>query len=128
MTAARARAAYRALLRAVDTHVTAIGGNTLWRDAVRDGFRAAPPAAGEAAEAALDRAEQLTFYVNSVNEHKVRALFQSLTSRRLFVAASAVKAPHRDTSSAPLTSRAAHRTCCSRTASAWTRRQRRVTG
>ena len=65
---------YKALLRAVDTHVTAKAGNALWRDAVRDGFRASRTANGEAAERALLRAEHLTFYVNSVNEHKARAL------------------------------------------------------
>ena len=73
--AARTRAAYRQLLRAVDKHVTAVRGNNLWRDAVRDGFRAGA-AAGAETEDALRRAEDLAFYVNSVNEHKARARAQ----------------------------------------------------
>jgi len=70
--AARGRAAYRRLLRAVDTHITAVGGNTTWRDAVRHRFREARSDAGPAVETALRRAEDLAFMVNSVNEHKVR--------------------------------------------------------
>ena len=72
--AARGRAAYRRLLRAVDTHITAVGGNTTWREAVRDRFRAAAGDRDTAAvEEAVRRAEDLAFLVNSVNDHKARA-------------------------------------------------------
>ncbi len=71
--ASRGRAAYRTLLRAVDKHITAVGGNTTWRDAVRDRFRAsAAEADAAAAEAGVRRAEDLAFLVNSVNDHKAR--------------------------------------------------------
>ena len=72
--AARSRAAYRRLLRAVDTHITAVGGNTTWREAVRHRFRAATGDRGTAVvEEAVRRAEDLAFLVNSVNNHKARA-------------------------------------------------------
>ena len=72
--AARSRAAYRRLLRAVDTHITAVGGNATWREAVQHRFRAAAGDRDTAlAEEAVRRAEDLAFLVNSVNNHKARA-------------------------------------------------------
>lgn len=89
--ATRSRAAYRRLLRAVDTHITAVGGNTMWRDAVRQRFRAArTQEGGPGVEAALRRAEDLAFLVNSVNEHKVRLTPVQETIARDWKAYSAV--------------------------------------
>ena len=77
-TPARIRSAYRALLRSVDRHVTAVGGNTLWREAVRTSFR---EPAGDG-EAALRRAEDLALHVSAVNEHKVRPSESASVQRR----------------------------------------------
>lgn len=64
------RSAYRTLLRAVDRRVTAVSGSPLWRDGVRQAFRETHPADAAALEAALTRAEDLTFYVESVTAHR----------------------------------------------------------
>jgi hypothetical protein len=78
--AARGRAAYRQLLRAVDKHITRVGGNSLWREAVRDRFRSgAAPDAAATTDVAVRRAEDLAFLINSVNDHKARA--HSATAR-----------------------------------------------
>jgi hypothetical protein len=70
---APARAAYRALMRAVARRITAVSGNTLWRDTVRTQFRVgAAESDPAAAAAAVARAEDVAFMINSVNEHKAR--------------------------------------------------------
>ena len=69
---APARAAYRTLMRAVARRVTSVSGNTLWRDAVREHFRAAAGERNPAVAAALvARAEDLAYVINAVNDHKV---------------------------------------------------------
>mmetsp|Transcript_30636 Transcript_30636/g.99604 ORF Transcript_30636/g.99604 Transcript_30636/m.99604 type:complete len:102 (+) Transcript_30636:49-354(+) len=62
---ASVRAAYRSALRAVDTHVTAVSGNGVFRDYVRAAFRGDADAARR-----LQDAEDYAFLVNSVHEHK----------------------------------------------------------
>jgi hypothetical protein len=69
-----ARAAYRALLRAVARRLTAVNGNTVWRDAVHAQFRAgAAERDPAAAAAAIARAEDMALMINAVNDHKARA-------------------------------------------------------
>ena len=77
-TPARGRAAYRSLLRAVERHITAVGGNTAWREAVQAHFRAAQAELDASVVAAgVRRAEDLAFMVNSVNDHKARGVLGS---------------------------------------------------
>jgi|APGre2960657444_1045066.scaffolds.fasta_scaffold00019_19 hypothetical protein len=72
-TPARGRAAYRSLLRAVERHITAVGGNAAWREAVQAHFRAAQAERDASVVAAgVRRAEDLAYLVNSVNDHKAR--------------------------------------------------------
>lgn len=59
---AEARAAFRALLRSVHTHLTKVNGNKLWRDHIVQQFRQqrnvqSPEAASELVQYARDQAE-----------------------------------------------------------------------
>ena len=59
---AEARAAFRALLRSVHTHLTKVNGNKLWRDHIVQQFRQhrnvqCPEAASELVQYARDQAE-----------------------------------------------------------------------
>lgn len=73
-----ARAAYRHLLRTVDSHVTSVNNNQQWKDHIRTLFRAGA-FEGDAADAAkkVELAEDYAFLVESVRLQKVSRLLRS---------------------------------------------------
>ena len=84
---AEARAAYRAVLRAVDRNVTAVTGSTQWRDHIAAAFRRqaaeGDAAAAAAAAAGLQQAKDYAFLLNSIREQKVGWGVFRLTLRTL---------------------------------------------
>jgi hypothetical protein len=71
--AAEVRAALRALLRAIDRHVTSVAGNTAWRDHAIAQFRAPAPADAAAAREGLALARDYARLVEGIAHHRVRS-------------------------------------------------------
>jgi hypothetical protein len=72
MTSAAPRHVLRTLLRAIDTNITSVTGNTTWRRYALDEFRRVPANAPDAASR-LQQAEDYAFLLTSVREFKVCA-------------------------------------------------------
>lgn len=70
--AAEARAALRALLRAIDRHLTPVAGNVQWRNAALAAFRQAPAAASSGGAAGLQVARDCAALIDGVAHHRVR--------------------------------------------------------
>ncbi|GBF89102.1 hypothetical protein Rsub_01819 [Raphidocelis subcapitata] len=68
--AAEARAALRALLRAIDRHFTSVAGNAAWRDHAVAQFRAPAPADAAAAWEGLRLAKDYARLVQGVAHHR----------------------------------------------------------
>lgn len=69
-----ARAVLRSLLRAVDANITAVAGNTVWRQHVLSEFRAQRGAAPEEAQRLLAVAAEYGGLVRDIAHHQVRVL------------------------------------------------------
>lgn len=69
---ARIPRVYRALLRTIDRRITAVSGNTLWRDFVAKEFRRhSKETDPEVVQALLQEAEDYAALVESIHRHKV---------------------------------------------------------
>lgn len=81
--AAEARATLRRLLRAIDRHVTAVAGNTQWRDHALSEFRRTGGSAdAAAAQQGLQLARDYAGLIESVAHHRVRAARRRARSRQ----------------------------------------------
>ncbi|GAQ89008.1 hypothetical protein KFL_004790020 [Klebsormidium nitens] len=78
-----ARAAYRHILRTVDSHITSVNNNQQWKDHIRTLFRAgaSEPNATEAAKK-IELAEDYAFLVESVRLQKDLLMSYNISTAR----------------------------------------------